>query len=172
MLGWFLMAEKYIIKSNMRIPIVNEQDNLLYFKDKSERDKRKEITRSSSLIIFNKKGEVLLAKRSKNKKNSPNVWGPSAEGPQTFGEFFLFFERLAKRTSPFSLKIIRLEDRVISLRLSRSLLSLKYKRLSCSFTIGIRILLLIIYFSAIKNHPSISTRPLVNAIIRKCKLET
>ncbi|OGI73354.1 hypothetical protein A3E33_02000 [Candidatus Nomurabacteria bacterium RIFCSPHIGHO2_12_FULL_40_77] len=82
------MAEKYIIKSNMRIPIVNEQDNLLYFKDKSERDKRKEITRSSSLIIFNEKGEVLLAKRSKNKKNSPNVWGPSAEGSLEEGDTY------------------------------------------------------------------------------------
>jgi isopentenyl-diphosphate delta-isomerase len=64
----------------MKIPIVDEDDNLLYYKELQERDLRKEITRTSALWVFNEKGEVLLAKRSKNKPNFPNIWGQSVAG--------------------------------------------------------------------------------------------
>ena len=64
----------------MKIPIVDENDNLLYYKDPKERDLRKEITRGAALWALNEEGEILLAKRSKNKWNFPNVWGPSVAG--------------------------------------------------------------------------------------------
>lgn len=72
----------------MKIPIVDENDNFLYLKDRNERDNRKEITRSASVFIFNEKGEFLLAKRSMLKKNSPNKWAPSAEGLVEEGETY------------------------------------------------------------------------------------
>ena len=72
----------------MKIPIVDENDNFLYYKDSNERDLRKEITRSSALWVLNENGEILLAKRSKNKLNFPNVWGPSAAGSVEEGETY------------------------------------------------------------------------------------
>ena len=49
----------------MKIPIVDENDNFLYYKESSERDERKESTRGASLWLTNEKGEVLIAKRAK-----------------------------------------------------------------------------------------------------------
>lgn len=72
----------------MKIPIVDENDNLLYYKDSKDRDLRKEITRGSALWVVNEKQEILMAKRSKNKKNFPNVWGPSVAGSVEEGETY------------------------------------------------------------------------------------
>lgn len=72
----------------MKIPIVNEQDEILYYKDSTERDLKKEITRIAGLWVVNEKGEFLLAKRSKNKKHHPNVWGPSVAGSVEEGETY------------------------------------------------------------------------------------
>ena len=64
----------------MKIPIVDEQDNFLYYKDPKERDPRKEITRGSVLWVVNEREKILVAKRSKNKEHFPNIWGPSVAG--------------------------------------------------------------------------------------------
>jgi len=72
----------------MKIPIVDENDNFLYYKDSNERDLRKEITRSSGLWAVNKKKEILLAKRSKNKRSFPDIWGPSVAGTLEEGESY------------------------------------------------------------------------------------
>lgn len=72
----------------MRIPIVDEQDHILYYKDSQERDKKKEITRAAGIWISNEKREFLVAKRSKNKKHQPNIWGPSAAGTLEEGETY------------------------------------------------------------------------------------
>ena len=44
----------------MIIPIVDEQDNFLCYKDSKERDPNKEVTRSSALWVVNEKGEILI----------------------------------------------------------------------------------------------------------------
>lgn len=72
----------------MRIPIVDENDNLLYYKDSRERDPHKEITRSSALWVVNEKKDILVAKRSINKEHFPNVWGPSVAGSLEEGETY------------------------------------------------------------------------------------
>jgi len=64
----------------MKIPIVDADDNFLYYKDPKERDLRKEITRSSAVWLIDEKGEILVAKRSVNKRHYPNIWGTSAAG--------------------------------------------------------------------------------------------
>ena len=87
MLKWFFGGEMYIM-NKMKIPIVDEQDNILYHKDSKERDPRKEITRIAALWVVNEKGEFLIAKRSKNKKHHPNVWGPSVAGTVEEGESY------------------------------------------------------------------------------------
>ncbi len=72
----------------MRIPIVDENDNILYYKDSKERDLRKEVTRVAVLWIFNERKEILIARRSKKKKHHPDLWGPSVAGSVEEGETY------------------------------------------------------------------------------------
>ena len=63
----------------MKIPIVDENDNIISYKEREETT-REDIRRIVSLNVFNEKGEVLIAKRHKDKKIDPDVWGPSVAG--------------------------------------------------------------------------------------------
>jgi isopentenyldiphosphate isomerase len=63
----------------MKIPIVNEQDEILYYKEREETT-RDEIRRIVSLYVFNEKNEVLIAKRHSSKTLDPNLWGPAVAG--------------------------------------------------------------------------------------------
>lgn len=72
----------------MRIPIVDEQDNILYHKDADERDPKKEITRASVLWLSNEVGEFLVSKRSKHKKYHANKWSISVSGSNEEGETY------------------------------------------------------------------------------------
>ena len=69
----------------MRIPIVNEKDEIIGHKERKETT-REDIRRTVSLIVFNEKGEVLIAKRHTNKTLDPNKWGPSVAGTVDEGE--------------------------------------------------------------------------------------
>jgi isopentenyldiphosphate isomerase len=71
----------------MRIPIVNENDEILEYKDRSSRLPN-EITRVASLWLGNEKGEILLAQRSFKKKDSPGLWGPAVAGSVEEGETY------------------------------------------------------------------------------------
>ena len=57
-----------------RIPIVNEQDEIVCYKEREEAT-REDIRRITSLFLFNEKGETLLARRHPNKLISPNRGG-------------------------------------------------------------------------------------------------
>jgi isopentenyl-diphosphate delta-isomerase len=72
----------------MRIPIVDEQDNILYHKDHTERDGTKEVTRTSALWLRNEQGEFLVSKRSKEKKYHPGLWSLSVTGTNEEGETY------------------------------------------------------------------------------------
>ena len=63
----------------MRIPIVNEKDEIIAIK---ERDKvaQEDVYRVSSLWITNSKKEILLSRRALNKRNDPGKWGPAVAG--------------------------------------------------------------------------------------------
>lgn len=63
----------------MKIPIVNEQDEIIRYEDWETRNP-KDICRVAALWVLNEKKEFLLAKRSKNKKHHPSIWGPSVAG--------------------------------------------------------------------------------------------
>jgi len=70
-------TEKYII--------VNEKDEPIGNKELEEITPN-DIYRVSALWIENSKGEVLLARRSLNKKNDPGKWGPAVAGTVEVGE--------------------------------------------------------------------------------------
>lgn len=71
----------------MRIPIVDENDNVITYKDRAER-LPSEITRVAALWVGNDKGEVLLAQRAFTKKDSPGLWGPAVAGSVEEGETY------------------------------------------------------------------------------------
>jgi|SRR3989344_8547261 len=71
----------------MRIPIVNEQDEVIEYKDKKDRSPL-EITRITGLWLWNEKGEVLLAQRAFSKKMNPGLWGPAVAGIVEEGESY------------------------------------------------------------------------------------
>lgn len=70
-----------------RIPIVNEHDEIIGYK---ERDAvaQGDIYRVSALWITDEHGRILLAKRSHQKKNDPGKWGPAVAGTVEEGETY------------------------------------------------------------------------------------
>ncbi len=77
----------------MKIPIVNEQDEIIGYKEREETTP-KDIRRIVGLDVLNEKGEVLVAKRNLDKKIDPNLWGPSVAG--TVDEGFNYDETVLK----------------------------------------------------------------------------
>ena len=71
----------------MRIPIVNEQDEIIKNIDVSERQKG-DIGRVFALWVTNEKGEILLAQRSFDKLRDPGKWGPAVAGTVEEGETY------------------------------------------------------------------------------------
>ncbi len=64
----------------MKIQIVNEQDELIGVKDRSEIDYVTDIYRVSGLWLTNSLGQALLAKRAVTKDKDPGKWGPAVAG--------------------------------------------------------------------------------------------
>ncbi len=77
----------------IRIPIVNEQDEVICYKIREETT-REDIHRIVGLDVFNEKGEVLLAKRHHNKIIHPDLWGPSVAG--TVDEGYCYDDTVVK----------------------------------------------------------------------------
>lgn len=71
----------------MKIPIVNEQDEIIEYKDVRDRNP-KDICRITGLWVTDKEGNILLAQRSFNKKTSPGKWGPAVSGTVEEGETY------------------------------------------------------------------------------------
>ncbi len=69
------------------IPVVNEQDELIGYKERSE-IKTDDIYRTSGLMIYDGRGKVLLAQRSFTKSHDPGKWGPSVAGTVEKGETY------------------------------------------------------------------------------------
>jgi isopentenyldiphosphate isomerase len=71
----------------MRIPVVNEQDKIIGYKDRKDRNKI-DITRITGLWLWNEKGEALLAQRAFTKSFNPGKWGPAVAGTVEEGETY------------------------------------------------------------------------------------
>lgn len=71
----------------MRIPIVNEQDEIIGYKDRKDRN-LKDIIRVTGLWVKDKENNMLLAQRAFNKKHDPGLWGPAVAGTVEEGETY------------------------------------------------------------------------------------
>lgn len=72
----------------MTVPIVDREDQIIGYKDRSDIDFSSDIFRTASLWITNSKGDVLLAQRKLDKKVDPGKWaeavGGTVEGSDTY----------------------------------------------------------------------------------------
>jgi len=71
----------------MKIPIVNEQDEIIGYKERGSTDIN-DIIRATGLWLTDGEGNILLAQRSFNKKFGPGLWGPAAGGVVEEGETY------------------------------------------------------------------------------------
>lgn len=74
--------------SQVFVQVVDEKDNIINHKVRSELDLHTDIYRVAALWLTNSKGEVLLAQRSLKKDNGPGLWGPAAAGTLEEGETY------------------------------------------------------------------------------------
>lgn len=79
---------KSAILSDMKIQIVNEKDELIGVKERSEIDYGADIYRVSALWLTNSLGQALLAKRAATKDKDPGRWGPAVAGTVEEGETY------------------------------------------------------------------------------------
>ncbi|PIR41330.1 MAG: hypothetical protein COV31_01745 [Candidatus Yanofskybacteria bacterium CG10_big_fil_rev_8_21_14_0_10_46_23] len=79
----------------VKIAIVNEKDEIIRYKDRGTLNDD-DIYRVSALWLTNPKGEVLIARRSYNKKNDPGKWGTAVAGTVDEGEDY--YENIVKET--------------------------------------------------------------------------
>ncbi|MBU1111176.1 MAG: NUDIX domain-containing protein [archaeon] len=70
-----------------KIIIVDNDDKIIGYKERGTLD-RKDIYRVSALWVTNSKGQILLARRHRNKLHHPNMWGPSVAGTVDEGETY------------------------------------------------------------------------------------
>lgn len=78
------MTEK---TSKEKITIVNENDEIIGYKERGTLDKE-DIYRVTGLWITNSQGDILLAKRHHAKKHHPGKWGPAVAGTVEEGETY------------------------------------------------------------------------------------
>lgn len=64
----------------MKIQIVNDQDEIIGVKERSELDYSTDIYRVSALWLTNSKGQSLIAQRASTKDKDPSKWGPAVAG--------------------------------------------------------------------------------------------
>lgn len=71
----------------MKIPIVNEQDEVIEYKDR-ENITNEDIIRITNVWITDENGDILLEQRSFKKKNSPGKWSAAVAGTVEKGETY------------------------------------------------------------------------------------
>lgn len=71
----------------MKIPIVNEDDEIIEYKERNN-IKSDDIYRVSFLWVTDTEGNVLLARRAFNKSHDPGKWGPAVAGTVEEGETY------------------------------------------------------------------------------------
>lgn len=64
----------------MSIPIVNDNDEIIGYKERKDINPSIDIVRSASLWITNSRGDILLAHRKLTKQNNPGKWSEAVGG--------------------------------------------------------------------------------------------
>lgn len=91
----------------MKIPIVNEQDEIIEYKEREDR-KLSDIIRITAIWITDDTGNILLQQRKFDKKVNPNKWGPAASGTIEEGESYESnaYKELEEETGVKGIKLV------------------------------------------------------------------
>lgn len=89
-----------------RVQIVDENDEIIGYKDRLEVNKLIDIQRASAIWITNSKGEILIAQRKRSKAHDPGKWGPAAAGTLEEGDTY---ESNAKKEAEEEIGLIGVE---------------------------------------------------------------
>jgi len=73
---------------DLQYPIVNDDDQIIGYKDKEQAYKEGLILRSVQIFVYNSKKELFIQKRSKNKSRYPNYFCASVAGHVEPGESY------------------------------------------------------------------------------------
>lgn len=73
--------------TNPRITIVNDQDEIIGYKERGTLVKA-DIYRVAALWVTNSSGDILLAQRQLGKRHDPGKWGPAVAGTVDEGETY------------------------------------------------------------------------------------
>lgn len=68
--------------------VVNERDEVIGKRPRSEVHRLGLMHRATHVLVFNKRGQVFLQKRSMNKDRQPGLWDSSASGHVDSGEHY------------------------------------------------------------------------------------
>ena len=92
---------------NPYVVVVDENDNFIRLEEKMKAHKNADLHRAFSLLIFNKKGEMLLQKRAKTKYHCPGEWtNACCSHPSLDGDLILEVkERLYEEMGMFAFHI-------------------------------------------------------------------
>jgi isopentenyl-diphosphate Delta-isomerase len=71
----------------MEIPIVNEKDEVICYKER-DTEEQMDLYRVSALWLTNSKGEVLLSRRALTKSHNPGEWSTAVAGTVEEGETY------------------------------------------------------------------------------------
>ncbi len=71
----------------MKIPIVNENDEIIEYKERGDRNPKDKI-RATGLWLTDNMGNILIAQRALAKKDCPGLWGPAVAGTVEEGETY------------------------------------------------------------------------------------
>ena len=71
-----------------RIVIVDENDEVIGYKERETLIPEQDIYRVSALWVRNKQGDILLAQRAFSKRHDPGKWGPAVAGTVEEGETY------------------------------------------------------------------------------------
>ncbi len=69
------------------VVVVDDNDEIIRIRPRSEQ-RPDERTRMTVVWVQNSQGELLIAQRSRHKKNYPNLWGPACAGTVEEGETY------------------------------------------------------------------------------------
>jgi isopentenyl-diphosphate delta-isomerase len=73
--------------AKQKIAIVNENDEIIGYWERGSTSEE-DICRVSALWLTNSRGEILIAKRHRNKFYHPGTWGPAVAGTVEVGESY------------------------------------------------------------------------------------
>lgn len=95
------------------LPVVDKNNKIIGYKERKNLLST-DIFRATGLLLINKQGQILIARRSKKKASDPGRWGPSVAGTVEKGETYrMNVTKEAREEIGVSLNNVKLGPRIL-----------------------------------------------------------